>query len=91
MLTDSVAFYGVIDLLSVLPYYLELILQQDTVRFTPEYSHHLHLYIPVCILQILHITSLQATSGLQTIPLQPYNPTVSVFIYFSSPQIPSFH
>ena len=28
----SIAFYGVIDLLSVLPYYLEIILLQDTVR-----------------------------------------------------------
>lgn len=28
----SQAFYGVIDVLSVLPYYLELIFQQDTVR-----------------------------------------------------------
>ena len=34
-ITSGVAFYGVIDLLSVLPYYLELILLQDTVMAIP--------------------------------------------------------
>ena len=33
------AFYGVIDLLSVLPYYIEVLMQQDTV-----FLRHLSLH-----------------------------------------------
>jgi hypothetical protein len=30
---DFIAFFGIIDLLAIVPYYIELILHQDTVRF----------------------------------------------------------
>jgi len=33
------AFFGVVDILSVLPYYIELMLHQDTVRPTPSRLH----------------------------------------------------
>jgi len=34
VLTRSLAFFGIIDLLSVAPYYIELMLHQDTVSLT---------------------------------------------------------
>ena len=31
------AFYGIIDALAILPYYIEIMLQQDTVRFSTSF------------------------------------------------------
>ena len=68
----GLAFYGVIDLLSVLPYYLELLMQQDTVWILS--------VLLVSFLPILHPAHVPSPAGVPAIPLQPSNLPVSSFL-----------
>ncbi|KAL0577505.1 hypothetical protein V5O48_004491 [Marasmius crinis-equi] len=50
-LARSTAFFGIIDLLSVLPYYIEILMQQDTAVFF-RYNHTILLTIEVMYLSV---------------------------------------
>lgn len=64
----SIAFYGVIDLLSVLPYYLEIILLQDTVRQSSFILTFTELSI-VHLLPIFYFAHVSFVARIQAIPL----------------------
>ncbi len=76
------AFYGVIDLLSVLPYYLELLLQQDTVSLKTIFLFGTNLTISVCIFPILYSAHVPSITRLQAIPLQSHDFTVCYALFF---------
>ena len=63
------AFYGVIDILAILPYYIEIILNQDTVRYTLLRNPPTDLST-VCSFPILHSPDVSFIAGLPTIPVQ---------------------
>ncbi len=65
-------------MLSVLPYYIELMLQQDTVRISQIHTADRALIIAVeYLLQIFHLEDVQTTSRLSAFPSQSHHPPVN--------------
>lgn len=52
--TPPTAFYGVIDILAILPYYIEVMLQQDTVRQWFFLLNHQPTTLADCYVSFLH-------------------------------------
>ena len=71
------AFYGIIDVLAVIPYYIELIMQQDTVSLDAWISLRAYLiHDAVRPIPVLNSSDVPAASSIQAVPIQPYYLTV---------------
>lgn len=74
-----IAFNGIIDLLAILPYYIEIIMQQDTVCASPQLGRpSLLIPVSVSILQVLDPPGIPPLTGLPTFPVKQHYSIVRV-------------
>lgn len=83
------------DLLAILPYYIEVALQKDTVSLLPsnllsriilsDASLHIHTVNALSFLNLAHVS---LASRLPSVPLQQYPPAVCFFSFLMSRLLP---
>lgn len=64
-----VAFFGIMDLLSIMPYYLELMLHQDTVRPRMLCTRLSHEFVAVNPVQVHNPAYISLATRVQAVPL----------------------
>ena len=83
----SIAFFGIMDLLSIFPYYLELMLHQDTVRPRTSRTRPSHECLAVNLVQIHNTAYISSFARVQAIPLQQYHLDVRPHALFECYQL----
>lgn len=77
----QIAFFGIMDLLSILPYYLELMLHQDTVRPRTFYTLPSRERLAVNFVQVHDLAYIPPVARVQAVPIQQHHPDVRTQLF----------